>query len=851
MKIEKLRVNHIEHPLGYQIEAPVFSWCVSESTGKRQGSARIKISKDKQMKEILFDTGEKRELCSLGEEVDIPLLPRTRYYWCVSVTADDGDTGISEVSWFETGKQQEIWDASWIKAAFELPPVMYKTIRLGKKIAYARLYICGLGLYEAEINGNRIGDSFLTPGFDSYQAQIQYQTYDVTNNLKEGENVISVKLGDGWYLGRFGFGDVMDENLYGNCYQLLAELHIFYSDGTEEVIGTDKSWLCAVSPVQEGNIYDGEVYDARLEGNSMFMNAVLADPPEGRLTGQIGPPVKIGCTLRSYKLICSPIGEWILDFGQNISGWVTFTSRLPEERRVVLQYGEILQNGCFCRDNLRTAKQEYIYTANGDIKHMRPCFTVYGFRYVKVEGMSEEEIRNVGFAAEAVWSDMDQIGEIETSDQKINQLLQNTLWSQRSNFVDIPTDCPQRDERMGWTGDAQAFSGTACYNMYTPAFYHKYLSDMLAEQQELNGSVPFVVPDIYSQYNRKTGYVPSDRPFDKKNGSCGWGDAATVIPWNLYQFYGDKSLLRCHYPNMKLWIDYIRKQDDGRRLWETGFHFADWLALDRPDPNHSMGGTDPFYVASAYYYLSARLTAKAAGVLGETSDEKLYGNLADEIRAAMQKKYFSADGRLLVDTQTAHVLALNLDIVSDKYRETTAEHLCRLIRSKGNHLDTGFVGTYQICPALSKSGRINTAYCLLFNEDYPSWLYQVNMGATTIWERWDSILPDGTMSGSGMNSLNHYANGSVVQWIYETVIGLRPLEPGFAKAVITPHPTKRLSYARCRYDSAAGRYEIGWEYQGDKVCYTLSIPFGAEAKLSLPGSGEKIVLEAGNYTFTE
>jgi alpha-L-rhamnosidase len=531
---------------------------------------------------------------------------------------------------------------------------------------------------------------------------------------------------------------------------------------------------------------------------------------------------------------------------------VTFTSQLPEGRRILIQYGELLQGGCFYRENLRTAKAEYRYTANGRMTTARPHFTFYGFRYVKVEGMSEEEIRMAGFIAEAIWSEMEQIGTLETSDHKVNRLITNALWSQRDNSVDIPTDCPQRDERMGWTGDAQAFSATACYTMYTPAFYHKYLSDMLAEQKALDGSVPFVVPNVLAQINQKAGVLPTeDNPYSKKHGSSAWGDAATVIPWNIYTFYGDVALLALHYPNMKLWVDYIRTQDNGSHLWQTGFHFGDWLALDGPKPDSCLGGTDVYFVASAYYYLSAKLLAKAAHVLGEKEDAAVYKALAKEIRNAMQCEYFTAEGTLRVDTQTAHVLALHLEIVPKAHREALAHRLRKLIRRKGDHLDTGFVGTYQLCPTLSKYGMTDVAYQLLFHEDYPSWLYQVNLGATTIWERWNSVLPDGSISGNGMNSMNHYANGSVIQWIYETVIGLRPTAPGFRRVCIAPEPTDRLQYARCTYESAAGRYEVSWERHGHEICYTVSVPFEARALLILPLSGQRITLDAGCHTFTE
>ncbi len=885
MIIESLKTNHIETPLGYRIERPVFSWTVSSATGKKQASARVRVAADEAMSEILFDTGEKEDLSSLSVPADLPLSPRTRYYWQVGVTADDGEKGLSAVSWFETGKRDEPFQAKWIAAPFEGHPVLSKEFSApaastdsvpssGKSISAARLYICGLGLYEAYLDGAKIGDEYLAPGYDSYQHQIQVQTYDVTDVLKEnrafGTHALSVMLGKGWYMGRYGFGKEID-SIYGDRMQLLAELHITYEDGTEDVVATDESWLCAPSPVIEANLYDGEIYDARVRpfSGDETVSAVAVPAPKGELIDRIGLPVKIMESGKEYDLLSTPAGELVLDFRQNLAGFVTFVCDLPAGEKVYLQFGELLQDGCFYRDNLRTAKAEYTYISGGEKDFVRPHFTFYGFRYVKVQGLTEEQIRAADFKVCAIWSALEASGSLTTSDPGLNRLILNALWSQRGNFVDIPTDCPQRDERMGWTGDAQAFSETASFFMYTPVFYAKYLSDMLYEQKTLGGSVPFVVPDALTL----RGGAGMDQT-NRADGSCAWGDAATVIPWNLYRYYGDRDLLAQTYPNMKLWTEYIRHEEEtncgGRRLWQCGFHFADWLSLDNPDKSSPMGGTDEFYVATCYYYLSAAYTANAAMILADFAqsgagrnvkgcltaedyekDAGFYRDLAEEIRAAWQKEYVLPDGALKIDTQTAYVLALHLDLIQEDNRPKAISRLRELLAENNDHLTTGFVGTYQLCPTLTETGMTDLAYKLLFHRDFPSWLYEVDMGATTIWERWNSVLPDGHVSDTGMNSMNHYCYGSIVQWMYQTITGLMPDDsaPGFKKAVIAPKPDSRLSFAHCTYKSAAGVYKAGWERVPEgQIRLSVTVPFDAEALLILPDGTEEL-LSAGDHEF--
>lgn len=851
MVINQLRVCHIKNPLGYYFKKPCFTWVVEVSTGKRQEIAQIQVALDKEMTEIVFDSGCSAEISSLGYTADMHLHSCTRYYWTVYVIADDGDHVTSAPAWFETGKQDEPWRGIWIKAPFQknIHPLFYKKFTVVKPVVSARLYVVGLGLYEIEINGKRIGEEYLTPFCNDYDRWVQYQTYDISAQLAVGENAIGALLGNGWYKGRFGYIDKL-EQLFGDEMKLLCELHVCYKDGTSTWVCSDESWLCNTSPIVNSSIYDGEEYDARMElpnwstawcDTFSFQHSLRATAPKARLMERLSPALVKMHKWHNAKLIITPAGETVIDFMQVMTGWVEFNCNIPFGQQVRLQFGELLQNGNFYNDNLRTAKQEYIYTSNGNTSHVRPHFTFYGFRYIKVSGLQNVDAKS--FTAYVIYSDLDETGTITTSNSKVNRLIQNATWGQRGNFLDVPTDCPQRDERMGWSGDAQIFAATACFNMYSPAFYKKYLYDMLLEQRDLSGAVPYVVPNILGKIIEVTG-----QRGDGHYGSCAWGDAAVVIPWTLYMYYGDKAMLEAQFENMHTWVDYIKRQDDkycdGKRLWTCGFHFADWLALDNPVEGSNFGGTEGFYVASAYYYYSAMLTAKAARALGRDTEFAYYDQLAKEVKKAIQTKYFTETGRLVIPTQTAMAMALYMDFVPEELRESVVADLKKRLDDRNVHLDTGFIGTYQICPALTENGLGEYAYTLLLNEDFPSWLYEVNMGATTIWERWNSVLPSGLVSDTGMNSMNHYAYGAVLEWMYRYMSGLNPCEnsPGFRKARICPYVDNRINRVRAEYASASGKFISAWEKRHDGIAYSITVPFNVEVEFVLVKPAKRVTV---------
>ncbi|MBN1564167.1 MAG: family 78 glycoside hydrolase catalytic domain [Anaerolineae bacterium] len=835
MKITHLKTNHIVNPLGFAIENPTFSWIVEDTPDMIQTAAQVQVSYDHDFAETVFDSGkvEGSGIDSLAYRPSLMLKPRTRYYWRVTVWGET-ESATSDPAWFETAKQDEAWQAVWITPDTDdnhLHPILYQTFDLPAEVVSARAYICGLGLYRFELNGAKVNDELFTPYCNAYDQWIQYQTFNITDQLTVGANLVSVMLGNGWYKGRYGGNKGGVVGIYGDRFALLCELHITLANGEELIVVTDPSWLVQPSPVIESDIFDGEMYDARIEkvvpSPDKSFGVKPIDIDMTRLEARRSLPVYIIETIKPIAVIHTPAGETVLDMGQNMTGWLRFKTSAPADTSIYLQFGEVLQEGNFFRDNLRTAKAEYTYIADGMEAEVEPYFTFYGFRYVKISGwVGDLDLDD--FTGCVIYSQMDTIGEIETSNEKVNQLFRNAMWGQKGNFLDIPTDCPQRDERLGWTGDIQVFSGTACFNMDSSAFLGKFAYDLGKEQAKMGGMVPHVIP----MANLDGG------------GSTAWADVATILPWNLYEFYGDRAILEQQFESMCAWVDYIKAIDDasgGQQLWTEGTHFGDWLALDPPlYPDPRRGGTPHDFIASAFYCYSARLVAKAATLLGKTEQADAYGRLSDEVKAAIQAEYFTSTGRLAIPTQTGYVLALFMDLMPDEHRGRVERDFIARINSDNAHLRTGFVGTPYLCRVLSNIGANDLAYTLLLNEDFPSWLYAINLGATTIWERWDSLNADGSISSTGMNSLNHYAYGSIVEWMYRDMCGLNPASggddvTGFRHARIAPKPDVALQWALARYRSVAGLYESGWHIdETGQLTLDITIPFNASACVVLP-----------------
>ena len=826
MKITHCRVNHLTDPMGYHIDSPVFSWQIDDAIGKSQTAARIIVKSEGS---TVFDT-DWAQLDSLATPIEMPLSPRTRYTWTVSVRTDAGEEVISGENFFETGKMSEPWAAKWIGCDDSEPrhPIFKKDICPKGKIARARLYICGLGLYEAFWNDERIGEEYMTPYCSNYDSWVQYQTYDVTESIQSA-GTLSVLLGNGWYRGRFGFVK-KTEPFYGDKWGLIAELHLEYADCTREVISTDESWTVSRSNITFSNIYDGEHRDDTLSSVEE-VPAILRETPKCVLSERRSLPVRVQQEVDVKEIIRTPVGETVLDMGQNLTGSFRLLVNVPRGTVVRLQFGEILQNGCFYRENLRSAKAEYIYTSDGTPKTIQPHFTFYGYRYVKIEGLPN--LQPEDFTALVLHTDIEETGRIVTGNTLVNQLLSNIRWGQKGNFLDVPTDCPQRDERMGWTGDAQVFAPTACYQTDSCAFYEKYLYDISTEQTKLGGGVPVMVPS-----------------FGDKTTAAAWGDAVCIIPMTLYRFYGDKTVLERCLPSMKAWVDYITGLEENGHEWQKKFHYGDWLALDSSDTfeasDERQGGTDTGFIAECYYLYSARLTAEAAEIVGD-DDKVRYQALADGILAYIRNEYFTPSGRISIQTQTAYLLALRHGLSIDP--ELMAQGLARNLQRNGGKLATGFVGTPLLCEELTRAGFSCLAYDLLLNEDYPGWLYAVKLGATTVWERWNSVLEDGSISSTGMNSLNHYAYGSIAQWIYERCAGISPAEPGFSKAYLRPIPNDKLGYLNAEYRSAAGLWKVSWKLENGDIELSIEVPFGCEGILSLPFAPSEVFSDKNNPMF--
>lgn len=841
MKIKKLKINHIEKPMGYQLNIPVASYIVEDAQGTKQARARILVATDQEFNNVVYDTGESQDVSSLGTKLIFTMKPRTRYYWKVKVWDEIGNSAKSEIEWFETGLMEEGFKGQCITPDFDpsIQPIITKEFILDKEISKARLYICGLGLYEVYINDKKVGNEVLTPYVTVYKHYVQYQTYDIEPYLCEGKNTIEVLMGDGWYKGLFGYRQ-NDEYRKNKVFELLADLIIEHKDNSNTIIATDLSWKAKKSKVVYSDIYNGETYDDTFD-NSREYSVTHGKLDKSIVSERLSIPVIVKEKIKPVKLIKTSKSEYVLDMGQNMVGWVAFKCREKAGTHIDFDHGEVLQDGCFYNANLRTAKAHYKYISNGEKKVVRPHFTFFGFRYVKITGVTNIDLND--FWGEVVYSDLDRTGYIETGDTMVNQLFSNALWGQKGNFLDLPTDCPQRDERLGWTGDAQIFSGTACLNMDCYAFFRKYLNDITLEQKDTGGLVPQYVPSVGR--NEKT--------------STAWGDAAVVIPWNMYKYYGDPTILEEQFDSMVKWIKYIDRENEKHQtnpnLWQNGFHYGDWLALDGGYYHMPTGGTDVFFVSSAYFYYSTKILAQVAGVLHRHEEEKKYLEKAMKIKEEIQHEYFTKKGKLCIDTQTAYILTLFFDLVEDKeHRKVILKQFVYRLRKDDYYLSTGFVGTPYILMALSENGYSDIAYRLLLNEDYPGWLHPITLGATTMWERWNSILPDGSMSDTGMNSLNHYAYGAVLEWMYLYMMGIQVSEecPGFKKVTLNPHINSQLKYVDAKLHSKAGTYEVFWEIRNnDELHLVYKIPFDAQAEAVFPYSKGKVSINNQEISYKE
>jgi alpha-L-rhamnosidase len=759
----------------------------------------------------------------------------------VRVRGADGEwTGWSEPALAEGG----LFDAGDWTARFISPravgalgapaPVLRAALDVPGEVARARLYATAHGTYLAEINGREVSDHLLAPGWTSYSRRLRYQAYDVTELVVAGENVIRVLLGNGWYRGRLGFGG--GRALYGDRLALLAQLEVTTADGAVYVLATDGSWRAGESNVVADDIYDGQRTDLRRPAWPPTTDDAVdvLDSDLGRLVAPEGPPVRVTGVLPAVDVFTSPSGRTLVDFGQNLVGWVRLQARgRAAGDEVVVRHAEVLEHDELAVRPLRTAKATDSYVLAGpEEATLEPALTFHGFRYAEVSGVPGLRAEDV--EAVVIGSDLRRTGWFDSSHALLNRFHENVVWSMRGNFVDVPTDCPQRDERLGWTGDIQVFSPTASFLYDTAGFLSSWLADLAADQQP-DGSVPFVVPDVL----RTPGPA-----------AAAWGDAATVVPWVVYRRTGDADLLERQLPSMRAWVNRVADLAGKEHLWAGGMQFGDWLDPTAPPESPFDAKADPDVVATAHLVRSAEIVSEASAVVGDRDGARHYADLAARTREAFSREYVTAGGRVLSDAQTAYALALEWALLpGQEQRARAGSRLADLVRSSAFRISTGFVGTPLIADALTNAGKTDVAYRLLLQTGVPSWLYAVTMGGTTVWERWDSMLPDGSINRGEMTSFNHYALGAVADWLHRRVAGLAPAAPGYREIEVRPVIGAGLTSAAARHLTPYGEASVAWGRAGGRFTLSVVVPVGATAIVHIPGAPSPARVGHGHHEF--
>jgi alpha-L-rhamnosidase len=711
-----------------------------------------------------------------------------------------------------------------------MTPELRKEFQVGKKVERARLYSTALGVYTAEINGKRAGRDELAPGWTDYNTRVQYQTYDVTSLLRRGGNAIGATIAPGWYAGHVAsFGP----HQYGERPWFRARLEVDYTDGTSGSVVTDQSWRGATGPVETSDLIMGETYDARAEtpgwsrdgyDDRAWKPVLVNGDVKAEPVAQADPPVQVERELTPVKVTEPKPGVHVFDLGQNMVGTVRLRVAGTKGRTVTIRHAEVLnEDGSIYTDNLRTAKATDTYTLRGGgTETYTPRFTFHGFRYVELTGYPGTPAKDA-VVGRVMHTAAPFTLSFTTDVPMLNRLQHNITWGQRGNFLSVPTDTPARDERLGWSGDINVFARTAAYNMESARFLSKWMGDV-RDTQLPDGAFPDVAPRV--------GPIGG--------GAAGWGDAGVTVPWNLYQAYGDRQVLEQNYPAMQKWISYLEKNSSG--LLRPASGYGDWLNVGDETPKDVIG--------TAYFAYSTTLVAEAARTLGRPAEAQHYDELAGRIRAAFQKAYVSADSTVKGDTQTSYVLALSMDMLPEAARKPAADKLVERIESKGWHLSTGFLGTPRLLPVLTETGHTDVAYRLLHQRTFPSWGYQIDKGATTMWERWDSIKPDGSFQDAAMNSFNHYAYGSVGEWMYQNITGITQAEPGFRRSLIRPRPGGEVHRADGRYDSVYGPVGSRWAARDGRFTLDVTVPVNTTAEVWVPAASADAVTEGGRKAAT-
>lgn len=868
MRAYELTTEHLVNPMGIDAISPRLSWKCAEGT--TQTAYQIQAANSEtalKNGQFVWESGVVYSDENLNIEYPKELHTYESVVWRVRLKDETDEFGNwSETAKFEMGLLcEEDKKAAWINPEKEYdidsePPVslLRKEFEVGESFLSARLYVSALGMYEANVNGKRVGDQILTPGFTDMDRRRQYQTYDITQILKPGKNAIGVSLADGWARSRLGFSG--KRNQFSTEIALWVQLAVTYPDGKKMILVTDESWKTTKNgPCRMSDLRDGEIYDARMEiegwtcpeYDDHAWEPVYITHYEGILEGTKGLPVREVKRLKG-KLLDTPDGRTVIDFGENIAGYVEFSVNGRAGDKVKLVHGEVLDKaGNFTMQNFYfegtpempvfCTKQEIHYILSGKGKETyKPSFTFMGFRYVLVEEWPGIVDPN-DFTAIVICSDMKKTVDFQCSNHLLNQLYQNTIRSQMGNFIDLPTDCPHR-ERMGWTGDAQIFCRTAATNFDVQAFFIKWLRDVSTAQKE-GGEIPNTVP---------FESMPTEKDHGGPVCSSGWGDAVTIIPYKLYEVYGDKRMIVDIYPTMKRWVDYemcsaasqIKDTDnpDSAYIWDSGFHWGEWLEPSgKPQDEYMKEPKDE--TATAYFAYSAKLLSEMAGILGKTEDEQNYGTLAEKVKTAYMNTFTQNGSINGGKRQCLYVRPLALDLLPDHKKQEAADKLNQIVTENGYHIGTGFLSTPYLCEVLAKGGYLETAYKMLLETTFPSWLYPVTKGATTIWESWEGYDRD----GEPFASHNHYSFGAIMEWVYRYVAGIDTdhRAPGYKKIKLKPMPGGGITYAKASIDTVRGIVSCGWKYEGSKFILDAEVPANTTAEIILPESVKAVLINNG------
>jgi alpha-L-rhamnosidase len=742
---------------------------------------------------------------------------------------------------------------------FDGAPLLRTEFRLDSghgDVTQAVLHATARGLFTAFLSGRPVSDDVLSPGWSAYEWRLRYRSYDVTGQLPgPGEaTVLGMALGNGWFRGRLGFQQ--GRAFYGQELGAFAQLEIWYADGHRQTVATDEMWRAGPSTVVANDIYDGETIDARRRDDSWTQPGFAGDGWVGvhvqefdtvTLTPYIGPPVRRQQKIAPMKIWTSPAGKTLVDFGQNLVGWVRARLTGPAGTVVTIRHAEVLEDGELGIRPLRTAEATDRFICSGDSSggpdEFEPTFTFHGFRYVEIDGWPTEtagDIDGDSLVAVVVHSELVRTGWFECSDEMLNQLHRNVVWGTRGNFVDVPTDCPQRDERLGWTGDLAVFAPTAAYLFDVEGFLRDWLADLAAEQRAASGRVPYVIPDPLK-------YDPRPADFPEPETAAVWSDAAVWVPWALWQAYGNHGVLADAYDSMASHVRRAESLTADTGLWDAGFQFGDWLDPTAPPDEPWRAKADAAVIATACLYQSARLVAEAAAILGRDQDADRFAALAERTRAAFNEHYVYGDGEIKSDATTVYALAIVFGLLDPTAQTQAGERLAELVEKSGYHIATGFAGTPYVTDALTIAGHFDHAYRLLLQRECPSWLYPVTMGATTIWERWDSMLPDGSINPGQMTSFNHYALGAVADWMHRVILGIAPAEPGYRTVRVAPRPGGGISWAKGSLATRHGVVSVDWQVAGDgQLDLTVTVPDGMTAEIDLPGAAPQR-LDAGQH----